>query len=317
MSKISAINTLPSLQRRFIVYGSRSIPSVDPSQNVTSAQTSRIQPRDSELSGRVLDSLANLKVPHGWFFHFYLISVASSVFWAHQALCNGSIFQTFSTTETRTLSNSMTLHQVKLAWVMMLVQGSRRLYEELYVAAPSKSSMWVVHWCIGVVFYLLVGVAVWIEGAGGFRCMLCELVAADVVSGFAPLLKCVSIPYRWYSNCSVSGCYHHVLSGVVASIHLPCASCFAEKVLHADACCIQQDNLSSLLRGVSHLFITCVCSCTSRKTDQQNFVVRFAVRGCQPRCKCKFFSSVVRAKVRRSCRCRSMADATVCVLKKV
>lgn len=31
---------------------------------------------------------------------------------------------------------------------------------------PSASKMWFVHWLLGIAFYVTVGIAVWIEGAG-------------------------------------------------------------------------------------------------------------------------------------------------------
>ena len=45
-------------------------------------------------------------------------------------------------------------------------QGVRRLLESSTLAKPSASKMWVLHWLLGIVFYLAVGISVWIEGAG-------------------------------------------------------------------------------------------------------------------------------------------------------
>jgi 3-oxo-5-alpha-steroid 4-dehydrogenase 3 len=60
----------------------------------------------------------------------------------------------------------MIISQTKLAWLLMFIQGSRRLYESLTLSSKSTSKMWIGHWVIGVGFYLATGVAIWVEGAG-------------------------------------------------------------------------------------------------------------------------------------------------------
>ena len=59
----------------------------------------------------------------------------------------------------------MTLPQVRLAWLLMALQGARRLYESVAFAKPSQSRMHVSHWALGVLYYLFTTVAIWIEGA--------------------------------------------------------------------------------------------------------------------------------------------------------
>lgn len=58
---------------------------------------------------------------------------------------------------------SMTFRQVTLAWAMMSLQGSRRLYECLAFLKPSSSRMWFGHWLLGILFYTGMSVAVWVE----------------------------------------------------------------------------------------------------------------------------------------------------------
>ncbi|KAK5749338.1 hypothetical protein LTS12_020593 [Elasticomyces elasticus] len=58
----------------------------------------------------------------------------------------------------------MTYRQVVVTWAILLVQGSRRLYESREFARPSKSQMWFVHWVLGLGFYTATGIAVWVEG---------------------------------------------------------------------------------------------------------------------------------------------------------
>jgi len=56
--------------------------------------------------------------------------------------------------------------QIWLVWALMFLQALRRLYEHLYVMRPSASTMWFVHWMLGLSFYLVLSVSIWIEGAG-------------------------------------------------------------------------------------------------------------------------------------------------------
>lgn len=63
---------------------------------------------------------------------------------------------------------SMSKEQVILTWLLMTVQGGRRLSESIYLGKLSSSKMWFVHWILGILFYCAMSVAVWIEGAGMF-----------------------------------------------------------------------------------------------------------------------------------------------------
>lgn len=60
----------------------------------------------------------------------------------------------------------MSVDQVMLCWVLMMIQGARRLQECFVFSKPSSSDMWFVHWLLGIAFYLAAGIAIWIEGAG-------------------------------------------------------------------------------------------------------------------------------------------------------
>jgi len=57
----------------------------------------------------------------------------------------------------------MMMDQVILTWVMMTLQGVRRLYESVVFAGSSLSTMWVAHWIMGLLFYATMSVAVWVE----------------------------------------------------------------------------------------------------------------------------------------------------------
>ena len=110
-----------------------------------------------------------MKVSHGYFAQFYIVSVLSSLFWAVQVLSRGAALQAVATRiHPDRLQNAMSLNQVLLCWTLMLVQGTRRLVECLALSKPSSSQMWLGHWLIGIAFYVAVSVAIWIEGAGTY-----------------------------------------------------------------------------------------------------------------------------------------------------
>ena len=117
------------------------------------------------LLDKVLDSLNSFRVPHRFFLHFYVVSVISSLFWATQILMRGSILKALIENEP-TSENSMPMDRITLTWFLMTAQGIRRLVESGSLAKQSASKMSLAHWFLGIAFYLAMGVAVWIEGAG-------------------------------------------------------------------------------------------------------------------------------------------------------
>ncbi|KAK3713034.1 hypothetical protein LTR37_008719 [Vermiconidia calcicola] len=67
----------------------------------------------------------------------------------------------------------MSFEQIKITWIMMLVQGGRRLYECLTLTEGEEenfgsnrpaSMMFAGHWVLGMLFYSALSVAFWIEG---------------------------------------------------------------------------------------------------------------------------------------------------------
>ncbi|KAM3465878.1 hypothetical protein MY5147_000219 [Beauveria neobassiana] len=124
------------------------------------------------------------QVPHAWFWHFYLLSVACSAFWAWQFWARGSVLRALAERQQQqqraTVDGSgggveeaeamaqmeRELGKVFAAWIMMALQGTRRLYESVCVMKTgSGSSMWVVHWAVGLSFYAIMSISVWIEGS--------------------------------------------------------------------------------------------------------------------------------------------------------
>lgn len=116
-----------------------------------------------------LDLVANLQVPHTWFLHFYVVSVLSSTFWAYQILTGGAFFKLIAENERSASADpkaSMSMDQLALVWSLMTLQAVRRLWESTVMAKPSASKMFLAHWLLGLTFYLGMGIAIWIEGAG-------------------------------------------------------------------------------------------------------------------------------------------------------
>ncbi|KAH9831491.1 3-oxo-5-alpha-steroid 4-dehydrogenase, partial [Teratosphaeria destructans] len=110
--------------------------------------------------------------PHAWFASFYALSVAWSLLWATQVLTRAAVFRAVCDVTDRSRGPGMSARQVMVVWSLMLVQGSRRLWECLAVApatAGSKSRMWVGHWLLGLAFYVGTSIAVWVEGVPALR----------------------------------------------------------------------------------------------------------------------------------------------------
>lgn len=152
---------VPPLRSRFLDYGPRS--SVPHKKNGTEKK------RDTGSAiATALDTLAKLTVPHTWFTSFYAVSVTLSLFWAAELLVKGPSYSAIAKYAPDT-AHSMPFSQVLVVWTMMFGQGSRRLYECMAIAKPSDSRMWFGHWALGILFYTLTSVTVWIEGVCKLR----------------------------------------------------------------------------------------------------------------------------------------------------
>lgn len=166
-STVLFINSVSPFRERFLAYGSRSSPAAP--QGADTKDTTK-QGATTNPAVRLLDQLKSLQVPHSWFTHFYIVSVASSIFWAIQAISHGGALRWIASHATVVTSShgssTMSLSQTAVAWLFMFAQGSRRLYECITLSKPSQSKMFVAHWILGLAFYLVMSVAIWIEGAG-------------------------------------------------------------------------------------------------------------------------------------------------------
>ena len=168
MDQILFVNAIPAFRSRFLNYG----PRATPASNLPKDQDGQMVylQKDSAIGQwlKLLDRVASVQVPHSSFEHFYIFSLLSSLFWGSQILGRSSLLQRLC--QAATLENGsaedMSMNQIVLTWSLLVLQGARRLLESCLITKPSASRMWVAHWLLGVTFYLALGVAIWIEGAG-------------------------------------------------------------------------------------------------------------------------------------------------------
>ncbi|KAL5113917.1 3-oxo-5-alpha-steroid 4-dehydrogenase [Pleosporales sp. CAS-2024a] len=174
-----ALQCVPPLRRRFVVYGARTTPAAR-RQPVSSHRRlpQPPQPPPPPLAA-LLDRLAAVQVPHRYFTHFYLASVASALFW-------GLWLRVWHAPAPRLA-----------AWLLMLLQGLRRLLESHVYTATSTSTMWFAHWLLGLLFYLCINMSIWVDGlpAPPRRGALAVLVPA-VLTAQALQHSCHAYLYR-------------------------------------------------------------------------------------------------------------------------
>ncbi|KAM0251075.1 hypothetical protein ACHAQJ_008357 [Trichoderma viride] len=157
------MHILPSEARQALLdYGARR-----PKQSQAPGQKAEVEaPKEGSLM--VLTSYA--QVPHSWFIHFYITSVAWSIFWGWQFLSKGSIMRALAERQHQfavdTQAPEVELTATLVTWLLMSTQGARRLLECMFVAKPGSTPMSAFHWALGVAYYTAVGTTVWIQGSG-------------------------------------------------------------------------------------------------------------------------------------------------------
>ncbi|KAJ9608511.1 hypothetical protein H2200_007499 [Cladophialophora chaetospira] len=162
---ILTVRLLPAFAGRFLAYGARARPSQADNH------------RDNQSVGmKFLDYLATLTVPHSWFIHFYVLSSTCSL----NAVC-AFYFHPYYEDGT---DASPSLKPAAFCAHLMLIQGLRRLFECALVTRAGPSRMWVGHYAIGVAFYMVTNMAIWVEQLyqpapttlWTWRTLLCTLV---------------------------------------------------------------------------------------------------------------------------------------------
>jgi 3-oxo-5-alpha-steroid 4-dehydrogenase 3 len=168
---IGLATTVSPSVRKLASYGPRTISS---SGTVPSTE-------GKSNNSNVLDKFANFQVPHTWFTHFYAVSVASSAFWACQIATDGAILKLLASGYGNT-QGAMTMNQIAITWTLMAFQGFRRLYESITLLKPSIAKMPVASYALGIAFYLVMGVAVWVQGIREYITRKLHITIADLCS---------------------------------------------------------------------------------------------------------------------------------------
>ncbi|TVY29357.1 Polyprenol reductase [Lachnellula hyalina] len=124
---------LPSFRENIMNYGSRG------SKDSSCKPSDLKEPPNTNQSTltKTIEKLALYQVPHPWFTHYYLVSVASSAFWGYQIFTGGAIVKALAARAGG--RSGMTANQVVLAWASMGAQGGRRLYESVTLTKASKT----------------------------------------------------------------------------------------------------------------------------------------------------------------------------------
>jgi 3-oxo-5-alpha-steroid 4-dehydrogenase 3 len=149
-----------------------------PPQDQTDTDAENVRPKQDNHQDDWFTNLVALstswgQIPHSWFGGFYIVSLACSVFWLVQYVVDGRILHFLASRQAAASEPGMEPGQVVLVWSMMFLQGARRALESLLIVkSSSKSTMWIIHWLLGHVFYIVMSMAVWIEGSG--RTSRCE-----------------------------------------------------------------------------------------------------------------------------------------------
>ena len=217
-STILLVHAIPALRARFLAYGPRAITS---QLNVNEKPLGQASDFRRGKLDRLLDYFASLQVPHAYFLHFYVVSVASSMFWAYQLLMPDSWIKAWIQNTYTKRGHSMSAEQILLTWSMMTSQGFRRLAESVLFAKPTASRMSFMHWLLGIAFYLVMGVAVWSEGVGQLPKSLLPFI---ILKNFQEIRSqyTTSSPYIYYiADCldykDLSSLILHHLSDVILS----------------------------------------------------------------------------------------------------
>lgn len=166
---VLAITVAPAAERKLLLnYGARRS-----HDGPTTKDRDKVAAEKNGAEDALVQAVSKLtslgQVPHSWFFTYYVFYILCAEAWAVQYFMDGPhLLGFFASRQCETTPNTPTVtgSQIVMLWIMMFVQASRRLYECFVVMRPSKSTMWFVHWVLGLGFYFGVSVAIWIEGSG-------------------------------------------------------------------------------------------------------------------------------------------------------
>ncbi|EAA28037.3 hypothetical protein GE21DRAFT_4706 [Neurospora crassa] len=239
---VVAVAAMPNeVSRRLVDYGARKVQSVKVSRSGSRSSegkeendTGRGTGSEAEVKAKanrverggdknwllsLTDTLTSYgQVPHSWFITFYVASMACSLLWFWQFAVDGRVLRVVTCSQASPTAkggderggvsaSSVTLGQVGLAWTMMFLQGSRRLYEDSLVHGKSKSTMWIVHWVLGLSYYLFTSVAVWVEGSGA----ILEYQSTGAIDYTMPSFKSLVGTFMFlYASVNQYRCHRHL-----------------------------------------------------------------------------------------------------------
>ncbi|OAP57966.1 hypothetical protein AYL99_07056 [Fonsecaea erecta] len=143
---ILTVRLIPALGVRFLPYGARA-----GDQARSSDKSQSTKQTEPSVGGKFLDYVATLTVPHAWFTHFYVLSVACSL------VCLFASHHYAGTIRGQNMDIPV------FCSMLMLLQGCRRLVECLVLDQQSHSRMWIGHYAIGLAFYLVTNIGIWVE----------------------------------------------------------------------------------------------------------------------------------------------------------
>ncbi|KAI5293341.1 hypothetical protein KEM52_005630 [Ascosphaera acerosa] len=207
-----------------------------------------------------IEQLATYTVPHSWFLHFYVVSLASALLWAQQIYAQGPLFRClarWATAEGQGLNGaepaSMSLSQIIICWSLLAVQSVRRLAECLAYKKPSASRMWVVHWMVGIAFYFVINIAIWVEGIATMQTAT-PLPSLNEISCqlFSPLSNLLFLVLFILASGIQHDCHHYLAS--LPRYTLPVHDAFRSIISpHYTAECIIYLSLAGLAAPQGHL----------------------------------------------------------------
>jgi 3-oxo-5-alpha-steroid 4-dehydrogenase 3 len=109
--------------------------------------------------------MASVTVPHSWFIHFYVLAGTLSIFWAFEIWTQRlGLYELIASSANLPQDRAMTRNQTFLVFGLFSVHVLRRFVEQSH-APMSSSRMSILHWMMGLLFYLFMSVAIWIEGS--------------------------------------------------------------------------------------------------------------------------------------------------------
>jgi 3-oxo-5-alpha-steroid 4-dehydrogenase 3 len=119
---------------------------------------------DRDGIARLLDFVASITVPHSWFIHFYVFAGLLAVFWAYEISTQHLGLSKVVAQSVNVQDRAMTKPQTLAVSGLFTFHIFRRLVEQI-CAPKSSSRMSILHWIMGLLFYLFMSVAIWIEGS--------------------------------------------------------------------------------------------------------------------------------------------------------